>query len=200
MGGKATRLDGMDKAGLMMGERGCFEHVYGALSQDIKMIAVSLAQGGAPTTSSELPQIRDIPSPQANGGVAFAILACLEWAKAEGLEFIITSPVDTPFLPKDFAARMMSAYQKSDMLSPIVSQCVGNIHSLHALWPSRCLDDLRAYVLKYNIYKMRELHLRLKSERCEFVCASYDPFMNINTAEAIATARNLLELIPSIES
>ena len=81
IGGKSARLGGVDKAGLLIGNQTCLDWVFDNLARHIKTIALSVAHSGSSDLRSTLPRIRDVQSPKNDAGVAFAILACLKWAK-----------------------------------------------------------------------------------------------------------------------
>ena len=124
---------------------------------------------------------------------SFAILACLQWAQSRDLKYIITTPVDTPFLPVDFTASLITQFERVEQSAPVTAQCGDDFHGLHALWPVACIDSLGTLILDEGIYKIRQLHEVLKSSTCEFELVAYDPFMNINTPEDLATAKKVLQ-------
>ena len=193
LGGKAQRLGGGDKSGLMLGQQSCFERVYKTLSKTIDEIALSVASGQSSTLQPELTHIEDVKSPTGKGGVALAILACLQWAKSQDLKYIITTPVDTPFLPTDFVSNLVAQFEKAKQSVPVAVQCEDDFHGLHALWPVACLDLIRSLILDEGGYKIRGLHKALKSSTCEFERGAYDPFMNINTPADIDAAQKVLQ-------
>ena len=86
-------------------------------------------------------------NPVSKGGVALAILACLQWAESRKLDYVITTPVDTPFLPADFTKRLTAVFETSEPSAPVAAHCTGGLHGLHALWPVSCLEALRALIL-----------------------------------------------------
>lgn len=193
LGGKAQRLGGGDKSSLMIGQKTCFDRVYKVLSETISEVAISVASGQSSTLQPELTHIEDVKSPTGKGGVALAILACLQWAQSQDLKYIITTPVDTPFLPTDFVSNLMAQFERVNQSAPVAVQCEDDFHGLHALWPVACLDLLRSLILDEGVYKIRGLHKALKSSICEFERGTYDPFMNINTPADIDAAQKVLQ-------
>lgn len=189
MGGKACRLGGVDKAGLDIGGVTCFERVYSVLSRDFDEIAVSVSRKCSDYVPRDLERIVDWPGDREHGGVAFAILACLDWARGRNLDFIVTTPVDTPFIDTQYAVRLNEAYNTSNGTRPIVAQCGGRIHGLHALWPTGCLEKLKTLLLEDNEYMIQRLHIALGSHISVFEIETFDPFMNINTPDDLNTAR-----------
>ena len=193
LGGKAQRLGGGDKSSLMIGQKTCFDRVYKVLSETISEVAISVASGQSSTLQPELTHIEDVKSPTGKGGVALAILACLQWAQSQDLKYIITTPVDTPFLPMDFVSNLMTQFERVNQSAPVAVQCEDDFHGLHALWPVACLDLLRSLIVDEGVYKIRGLHKALKSSICEFERGTYDPFMNINTPADIDAAQKVLQ-------
>jgi len=192
LGGKSVRLGGIDKAGLLIGKRTCLDWVFDNLARNIDTIAISLAHGGTSDLRPNLPRIKDVPSPKGNGGVAFAILACLQWARDKNLDFIVTTPVDTPFLPHNFTQDLIANYKAANQETPIAVSSDGRLHGLHALWPTQCLENLTDLVMFDNIYKIQRLHSALGSTLCHFEIGAYDPFININTPKDIEKACDIL--------
>ena len=152
LGGKSRRLDGIDKSGLIIGEQSCLERTSVVLGRGVEHVVVSVADNNSPALPSDLERIKDVVSPDGQGGVALAILACLKWAAESALNFVITSPVDTPFLPYDFVSQLTQRYKTSDAKRPIAAQSDERLHGLHALWPTCLLPDLHTLVVRQNIY------------------------------------------------
>ena len=195
LGGKAQRLGGCDKASLHVGDQNCLDWVYSALSGDFNEVALSTAAGQSIGLRPDLARIEDMESQASKGGVALAILACLQWAQSRNLDYVITTPVDTPFLPADFTKRLTAVFETSEPSAPVAAHCTGGLHGLHALWPVSCLEALRALILDEGVYKIQRLHTALSSHQCEFARGAYDPFMNINTPEDLKTAKQVLPFL-----
>ena len=123
---------------------------------------------------------------------ALALLGCLNWANENGFDFVVTAPVDTPFLPVDYAAILQEKYRGNDRGDiPIVCGSDGQLHSLHALWPSRALELVKPLILETGERKMRRIHQALGSKMMEFSTAPYDPFLNMNTPQDLEAMQAL---------
>lgn len=96
-GGAGTRIGG-DKPLRVLGGRPLIAHVAGRCAAPIWINAADprLAQYG--------PLVPDLPSP--GQGPLVGVWSALCQAAAEGVEAVLTVPVDTPFLPHDLAARL----------------------------------------------------------------------------------------------
>lgn len=183
MGGEGRRLGGVDKSKLEIAGESCFDRVHRALSASLADIAISQRR-----TNSNLPLhvISDWPNNGAKSHPALALLGCLSFAKEAGYEQILTSTVDTPFLPPDFAAHM----QSSDLSSVAVSG--DQIHSLHARWSCQQLPVLKALILggQHGLYR---LHQEVSSAQIKFSTDPIDPFFNINLPEDLEQAAHLAQ-------
>lgn len=189
-GGQARRLGGVSKADIIIGAQSCFDRSYKALSVELAQIAVSLAAPN-PDLSGELPQILDASEEGLKKtGPAMAILASLVWADNHGLDFIMTLPVDTPFVPPDFTKKLIAAYQKTPHQSQVAMNESGS-HWLHALWPVRVLAKLKNAVYEDKIHRIAQLHDSLDYQKIDFSGLPYDGFHNINRPEDIEKARQI---------
>ena len=104
-GGRATRMGGGDKGLLPLGGRPILAHV-------IERLAPQVGRAGAERQRRPGPLRRLRPAGAARrrrraiAGPLAGVLAGLDWAAAEGAEAIVTAAADTPFFPRDLAARL----------------------------------------------------------------------------------------------
>jgi len=184
-GGKATRLGGISKADIQIGDQTCLERAQRILAHGLNDIAVSGC------IKTELQTLTDWPD-KGRGGVAFAVLGALDWAQKTGFDFMLTLPVDTPFVPLSFTPELSAQFEITS--GSIAFKNKEHIHGLHALWPVTCLDKLKTLILELGICKIASLHEKLGSRFVQLPETEQDPFFNINTQEDIETARRLLAL------
>jgi len=136
---------------------------------------------------SELITIIDKPHNK-EMGAAWALFSVLSWAHEHEFDAVITSPVDIPFLPHDYAEKLIVRYE-SIIEKPILCISDGNNHALNALWPTSCLEALTTLIQDSEVYKIQTLHKLLGSVFINFENEPYDPFQNINTLDDISLAR-----------
>ena len=105
-GGEARRLGGADKALLHLGGRPLLAHVLDRLRPQIDVIALSANGDPARFAAFDVPVLADDEIGQ---GPLAGVLAGLDWAAAQGFDAILTTPVDTPFLPADLVAKLVRA-------------------------------------------------------------------------------------------
>ena len=192
-GGKSRRLGGLDKGAISINGASCFERTRRVLEPHIDKIAISRQSASHSDYGTELEQISDWPSTSSRAGVAFAILGSLKWAQQQGYDTIITAPVDTPFLPVDFAARLLDRFETQiyTPCRPVCAHSDQTLHGLHALWPVSCADALAALIEADGINKIQTLHAELDSDLCDFELGDYDRFMNINTPKDLKAAEEI---------
>jgi molybdopterin-guanine dinucleotide biosynthesis protein A len=121
------------------------------------------------------------------GGVV-AGLQCLPPLDAQ---WLATFPCDTPFIPRDIVSMLQIAVQRTpDRPRPAVAVAMGQVQSLCALWPYRCLDALRGGVASGAL---RSAWRALDMLDAEHVDVSAEPraFFNINTPDDLAEAEKL---------
>ena len=108
-GGRARRFDGADKALIMFNGKPLLEHVLEQISPQVDLIAINRLSA---MKEYELPVVPDIDSdkPGPIGGLEAAI----DWAtKLDARpDYLLTIPVDTPFLPSDLVAKLLPAAEK----------------------------------------------------------------------------------------
>ena len=184
-GGKATRLGGISKANILIGDQTCLMRAQRVLAQGLNDIAVS------GKVETHLKTLSDWPDEE-RGGVALAVLGALDWAQKCGYNFIITLPVDTPFVPLNFTHDLNAEFKKNTC--SVTFRNSERVQGLHALWPVTCLDELKVLILEQGICKIEMLHEKLGSRYVHFSDEDHDPFFNLNTQADIETAHSLIKV------
>lgn len=139
--------------------------------------AGGLAGFGLPVVADTVP---DFAGPLAG------ILAGLEFLRAHhpGIVWMASAPVDAPFLPDDFAARLHAARGGAAMACAASG---GRAQPVAALWPVGLADELRDY-LDGGGRRAMDFVLRHGAAVAKWEIAARDPFFNINTPEDLAKA------------
>jgi len=178
-GGKASRLDGIAKHALTLGNATFLNIAADVLRQELPEIALSVKH---PKQHSLQRQYTLIPD-TTDDGVAGAILNSLVYAKANNFSAVLTIPVDTPLLSGVVAQRMIAAAAaaKGNSLRPVCAFNNGRVHGLHALWPTSCSQKLDALITQQGIRRISELHEILGSQQLHFGPEYNACFLNVNT-------------------
>ena len=179
-GGQSRRMGGGDKALLDLGGRPMVAHVIERLG----VVPTAISANGDPDRFAAfgLPVLPD-PIPGWLGPLA-GVLAGMGWAAAQGIPRIVTAAADTPFFPRDLAARLAAA------AAPVAMAVHdGDDHPAIAAWDVSLHDTLRQSLADGD-RRVRAVMERLGVARIAF--AGRDPFFNVNTPEDLALARRRL--------
>lgn len=186
-GGDGRRLGGVNKALVTLGGRRLVDHVYAAIKDQVADCALSLR---APTPWSNdmgLPVLQDKPAPDRGplGGVA----AALRWAeeKTPSADWVLTVPVDVPFLPPNLAERLCAL--DADV---VVAASDGQTHHAIAAWRPALADSLCS-ALAIGALAIHRYQSMVTIHVIDWPATDHDPFMNINTPDDLALAEHVLK-------
>jgi molybdopterin-guanine dinucleotide biosynthesis protein A len=182
-GGLSRRMGGGDKCLLPLGGRSLLAHVIERMRPQVAVLALNANGNAARFAGFQLPVVTDDQSDFA--GPLAGILAALDWAATTGAAAVLTVPADTPFLPRDLAARLAAAG------APALARSGGRVHPVVGLWPLALRDDLRVALRREGLRKVEDWTTRLAPAVVDFPAAP-DPFFNINTPDDLARAAALL--------
>ena len=187
-GGRARRMGGRHKAFVELAGKPLVAHVTGRLRPQVAHLAIS-----ANAERERLRAFADVvlpdPVPGFLGPLA-GVLAGLEWLRKThpDIPWLLSVPVDTPFLPHDLAARMWHGAM-SEGVEMAVAASAGRIHPVIALWPVNIVDDLRHALTLRDVRKVGQFLADRRLVQVAFDATdTRDPFFNINTAEDLAMA------------
>ncbi len=194
-GGRATRMGGGDKGLRHVGDARLLDHVIDRLGPQVDGLALNangdparFAEFGLPVLPDSLP---DHPGPLAG------VLAGLDWAAGQGADAIVTAAADTPFFPRDLAARLAGAAGPTGLALAATRE--GDKlwrQPTFGLWPVALRHDLRAALVD-GLRKIVLWTDRHDAGLAEFSADPHDPFFNVNTPEDIARARAMLLDLPA---
>ena len=143
-GGLARRMGGGDKPLRLLAGRPMLDHVLDRLRPQVAAMALSangdaarFAPRGLPVLADKLP---DFPGPLAG------ILAGMEWVAAQGGEWLVSAPGDSPLLPGDYVASLWAA-RRAAGLPLACAESGGQVHPPCGLWDVALRHDLRAALL-----------------------------------------------------
>ncbi|MEC9346781.1 MAG: molybdenum cofactor guanylyltransferase MobA [Pseudomonadota bacterium] len=187
LAGGAGRRMGGPKALLDLGGRTLLAHVTTRLAPQCAMLAV--AAGDNPGLDVLVPTV--LPDAVAGGaGPLAGILAGLEWLPATGCDWLLSAPVDGPFLPPDLAGRLLSAAGEAARI--VTAASGGRAHHTTALWHASLAVPMRRYLAEGG----RAVHRFIAAHPPATVVwpgGRDDPFANINTPEDLERARLRLD-------
>jgi molybdopterin-guanine dinucleotide biosynthesis protein A len=194
-GGRGERLGGVVKANLTIGGMRLLERVAAALEPvDALLVAHGVTAPDALNLMPWQTAVPDLATDYAGplAGLAGAVAWCL--AADEAPQIVVTAAVDTPFLPKHFAALMVQALGDGTAL---VARHGGQDYPTNAAWRLSAIKTLPEAVRDGSApHSLRRLADALDAGSYDWPeSQGGDPFANANTPadlaalEARATAR-----------
>ncbi|WP_062114152.1 molybdenum cofactor guanylyltransferase [Aureimonas sp. AU40] len=193
-GGRATRLGGVPKPLLEVGDRTMADRALDPLRPHAERLFVSTHQGAlyAPLGLHTVEDGR----PEKLGPLAgLAALARAIRQETDAPFWLLTVPGDTPFLPPDLAMRLLDGAAPGEVR---VASFLGRWQPTVALWPGEALEGLPDWLEIPG----RDLSIRRWIERHPHQPIAFppvsqapdgDPFFNVNTPEDLARARGCFE-------
>lgn len=185
-GGEGRRLGGLEKATLSVGGQRLVDRVIQTLQPQCMDLALCLQSPKDWADKLGLQVLCDRPSPGLGpvGGIAAAV----HWASThpERPRWVITSPVDTPFLSKRLVEKLTQT--DSDIA---VAKSGHREHFTVAAWRTSLSSALEDALTEGPI-AVRTLQARHSVSHVTWPVDSIDPFLNINTSEDIETAERLM--------
>lgn len=176
---------GADKAFVQLAGRPLIAHVLDRLEPQVDRLLISangdparFAGLGCPVVADALPQ-----------GPLSGVLSALTAAASMGATHLVSTPVDTPFLPGDLVPQLLLAGEGSAKGLALASDASGD-HPATAIWPVGLAPALAAFLAEgqAKVTRFTEAH---HAARARFP----DPraFLNLNTPEDLAAAEALLK-------
>jgi molybdopterin-guanine dinucleotide biosynthesis protein A len=131
-------------------------------------------------------------------GPLAGVLTGLRWAQQNTTaQWLVTAPVDTPFLPLSFVARLRAGIGGPDQIA--VARSRQQLHPVAALWPVRIADGLADWLSRQGNRAVREWIEAQSSTVVDFEDENgFDPFFNINTPADLDKARHHAGMHPGL--
>lgn len=181
-GGQGRRLGGVEKALVEINGTRLVDRVREQLTPQCTEIALSLRTKKTWAESYARPILLDRPTPESGplGGVA----AALHWAQSleSQPEWVVTAPVDLPFLPSSLVHRLTST--DADIG---VAHSMGQTHYAVAAWRPHLLESLE-HALRNGPIAIRHFQPGHSVALHKWSPSTVDPFFNVNTTEDVETA------------
>jgi molybdenum cofactor guanylyltransferase len=183
-GGEGLRM-GADKALVPLAGRPLIAHILDRLEPQVDRMLISANGDAARFAGFGCPVVADA-APQ---GPLSGVLAALTLAAEAGATHLVSTPVDTPFLPGDLVPQLLLAAEGSPEGLALAADATGD-HPATALWPVGLAPALADFLAQgqAKVTRFTEAH---GATRALFP----DPraFLNLNTPEDLAAAEALLK-------
>lgn len=184
-GGEGRRMGGVDKALVPLAGRPLIAHVLDRLEPQVERVLIS-ANGEASRFAGFGCRVVPDSTPQ---GPLSGVLSALTAAAAMGATHVVSTPVDTPFLPGDLVPQLLLAAEASADGLAVAADATGD-HPATALWPVGLAPALGDFLASGEA-KVTRFTSAQGAVRALFP----DPraFLNLNTPEDLVAAEALLK-------
>ena len=191
-GGLARRMGGGDKPLRNIAGRTILERAVARLAPQCDGLILNANGDPARFAHLGLPVVPDdVPG---FAGPLAGILAALDWAAAHRpeLAWVASAAADSPFLPRDFVARLHAAREAAG--APLAcAESGGRAHPTNGLWSVALRHDLRHALVVEDLRKIDRWTARHGVAYAAWADAPVDPFFNANTPEDIDEAERLIQ-------
>lgn len=197
-GGEGRRMGGQSKALLALGGFPLIHHVLARIADQVSAIAISTRD---PAVGAAVPGPPLVPDQHTDRrGPLAGILAGMVWCRAAhpACRWLLSLPVDSPFLPDDLVPRLLARAAAGDA-RVIVAASAGVEHRAVALWDVTLVEALAPVVEAAADLSIRRFYRRFPHAICDFQGGAIDPFFNINTPEALARAEDACGMGKNLE-
>lgn len=193
LAGGLSRRMGIDKAQLKLAGTPLALRIAARLTPQVSCVYLNAADGHPLAT--DLPLIPDT-RPDRPGPLAGVLAGLTRFAgETTGPAHFLTTPCDTPFLPRDLIDRMI---KKAEAGTIVLAASRGRTHPTTALWPVRLAEDLASWLDDPDHRRVFDFVARHPTVTVDFPDFAgpngpVDPFFNVNTPEDLTMAEAILE-------
>ena len=186
-GGLASRMGGGDKGLKTVGGVPILDRVIATMRLQCDKLVINangdmdrLGHYGLPVIGDDL---------AGNPGPLAGVLAGLDWVAKTypNKPFAVTAPTDTPFLPKDFVARLQDV-RVEDRAMIVCARSGGSSHPVATLWSVSLRHDLRKALAVEGLRKVSAFLDRHPVAYADWPVHPYDPFFNANAPDDLVAA------------
>lgn len=178
-GGRATRMNGLDKGLVQLQQKPLIAHVIARLKPQVDEILINANREIAQYQVFGLPVLKD-ENEEFIGPLAGFSLG-LQHAKHD---YVLTVPCDSPLLPLDLVQRLMAALLEHGA-DIVVASSDSNAHPVFCLMRKTMLPSLLAYIesgeRRVSAWQKSQQYIEVDFSDCN------DAFTNLNTFDNLAT-------------
>ena len=177
-GGRATRMNGLDKGLVQLQQKPLIAHVIARLNPQVDEIFINANREIVQYQAFGLPVLQDEIAEFIGPLAGFSL--GLQHAKHE---YVLTVPCDSPLLPLDLAQRLYSSMAASRMDIAVASSA-GNTHPVFCLMKKSVLPSLQAFIdageRKVSTWQKSQQYIEVDFSDCD------EAFTNLNTFEDLS--------------
>jgi len=187
-GGHSNRF-GSEKASALLSGKTLIERVYQRLQPQVSKVWLNLPAGHKELEKIDAPLIKDI-TPDRNGPLA-GVLSALITASDNGFEWLLIAPCDTPFIPLDLGEKLLHKCI-TEHCTLAIARAGGWNHPSLSIWNRSLLPSLKEAVLSHSKAGFKQFYPEINHCFAEWNVEAYDPFFNINYAQDIEAATDII--------
>jgi len=193
-GGRGTRMGGVDKASLRLGNQTLIERGIARARPQVSELLINANGDVARFADFGL----EIISDSIGGflGPLAGILSGLEWMRTNRPKFswLATFACDTPFFPRDMVEKLVQRAESERALVAIAASGDRH-HPVFAVWSAALSVSPQELSDAQASRKMDDFVARFPNTRVMFSTDPIDPFFNINTPADLVRAETLSHLV-----
>ena len=188
-GGRSSRMGGGIKSLKKFNNKYIFDRIFENLQTQVDKIIINSNDSENLFVKYNVEVIKD--SLDGFLGPLAGIHATLEWLnkKAPYINWLVTVPGDTPFIPKNLVKKLLDKIKNSNH-KIVLAQSNGKTHPIIGIWHSDLLESLKNSLNSGN-RKIMNWASQHSLEYVEFTNSKYDPFFNINCNEDLLEAKEI---------
>ena len=188
-GGRSSRMGGGVKSLKKFNNKSIFDRIFENLQTQVDKIIINSNDSENLFVKYDVEVIKD--SLDGFLGPLAGIHATLEWLneKAPYINWLVTVPGDTPFIPKNLVKKLLDKIKNSNH-KIVLAQSNGKTHPIIGIWHSNLLESLKNSLNSGN-RKIMNWASQHSLEYVEFTNSKYDPFFNINYNEDLIKAKKI---------
>lgn len=197
-GGRSRRMGGENKVLIAFEGLTLLEHVAQRLAPQCNGVILNANRDLSRFEAMPFLVVPD--SIEGHLGPLAGILTALEWSAAHrpDIEWVVSAPGDTPFIPPDLVPRLHEARRASER--PLACASSGSqVHFAVGLWPVSLRHDLRHALLERNMRRAGDWARVHGYAEASWPTDPVDPFFNINTPDDVIGAKLLAQQGPRRE-
>jgi len=179
-GGKNSRMEGLDKAFLLIEGQPLIEKLINILRAIFDEIVIATNSPGKYLGNPALSDVIITTDHIKNIGPLGGIYTGLKTIKNDAAFFVAC---DMPYIDKDIICKQINSFQNQE-IDCLVSRCGSKVHPLHGIY-SKSVLDIIPEVIKSNNFSIMNLVDRCKNVPMDFDLRYEECFTNVNWASDV---------------
>ncbi len=187
-GGQSARMGGQEKAFVMLDGVCLLERLLSRLRFQVDGVVIN-ANGDASRFAAfacdvVMDRLTGVGTPLAG------IHAVLAHGAAQGFDAVVTVPSDSPLIPFDLVEKLSAAGEATGAAH---ARSGGQDHYMTGIWTTAMADPMARLIVDHDLRRVQDFAARLKAAKAVWPALPHDPFFNINTAEDLARAEQIVK-------